>query len=58
MRRLVDSISGDNLDPFHLWWRDIVLKREKVYESIQFYKEKQESEKVIKFYYGGQTARA
>ena len=33
MRKLVHSLSGDNnLVPFHLWWRKIVLKSEKVYK--------------------------
>ena len=31
MRQLVRLLSGDNnLGPFHLWWRNIVLKSEKV----------------------------
>ena len=30
-RQLVHSLSGDNnLVPFHLWWKKVVLKREKV----------------------------
>ena len=33
MRQLVYSLSSDkNLVPFHLWWREILLKREKVFK--------------------------
>ena len=33
MRQLVRLLSGDNdLVPFHLWWRKIVLRSEKVYK--------------------------
>ena len=33
MRQLVHLLSGDNnLVPFHLWWRKILLKSEKVYK--------------------------
>ena len=35
MRQLVHSLSGDNnLVPFHLLWREIVLKSEKVYQCF------------------------
>ena len=35
MRQLIHSLSGDNnLVPFHLWWRQIVLKSEKVYKCF------------------------
>ena len=30
VRQLVHSLCGDNLVPFHMWWRQIVLKSEKV----------------------------
>ena len=37
VRQLVHSFSGDNnIGPFHLWWRQTVLKSEKVYKcSVQ-----------------------
>ena len=35
MRQLVHSLSGDNnLVPFHLWLKEIVLKTQKVYEKV------------------------
>ena len=35
MKQLVHSLSGvNNLIPFHLWWREIVLKREKLYKCF------------------------
>ena len=35
---LVRSLSGDNsLAPFHFWWRETVLKSEKVYKWLRLY---------------------
>ena len=35
MIHLVHSLSGhNNLVPFHLWWKELVLKRAKVYEYL------------------------
>ena len=35
VRQLVHSLFGDNdLVPFHIWWKEIVLKREKVWKCF------------------------